>query len=161
MHGVKEPVNTCMMNIVTAAHARYKQQQALAAVQQTESVVISCMCCFHWVARRQAASFVRFPIQNLYWYTKCLSFNKRRNYDARIMHRVACGIVSAHKGRLNYYATLFSEEDMAFLRKVAAAPVAALHQVAAQHYMEQNASPLFLPDAHVTDVVRAAAHTSA
>lgn len=151
--GAAEPVNTCMTNIIKHAAENYVQQE-----DGSEPLVNTCMCCYHWVARRQAHRFVRFPLQNLFWYTKTLDLNKRRNYDARILHRLATALISPQGSAClqNYYATLFFEEELALFKAVAEAPVAELHLLFARHYYAQNGESLFLPDARITDAVRSA-----
>lgn len=156
--GVVEPVNTCMRNIIAQASEHFAVTVSEGAAAEDEAVLNTCMCCYHWVARRQFKDFVRFPMQNLFWYTRSLDFHKRRNYDARIIHRLAKA-VSTPQGTLhlrNYYATLFCDEELALLAVVASNPVSKLHDVFARYYFEQNNEPLFLPDAKITDAVRMA-----
>ena len=142
--GVDEPVNRWMQNILDAAQVRF----ALVGNAGTEATLVSCMCCYHWIARRQERTVVRFPLQNLYWYTKSMDLHNRRNYDARVMHRMAGTLTLS---TTNYYRALYSPEELEFLRAAAAAPIAEFHAVAARHYMAHNAEPLFLPDELVTE----------
>lgn len=152
--GIVEPVNTAMRNILSVPAPHSPRAEGDGAEQ--ERVVNTCMCCFHWVNKRQYNEFVRFPMQNLFWYTKSFSLLKRRNYDARILHRLARAVTQPQGPSAvhNFYITLFYEEEVALLQQVAAAPVAELHNLFARHYYEHNGSPLFLPDARVTDAVR-------
>jgi hypothetical protein len=154
-----EPVNTCMANVLLSAFLRFEttdcDTHADTHADLDEPVVVTCMCCYHWVSRRQYSEFVRMPLQNLFWYVKSLDFRKRRNYDARIMHRMARA-VCAPGPPANYYATLFSPAELAVLREAAAGPVTEFHNVLARHYYAANGEPLFLPNADVTDAVRSA-----
>lgn len=168
-----EPVNTCMSNVLAAAGLRFEDVHGVAADEahgaagdacpgdeHTEPVVVSCMCCYHWVCRRQFHDFVRMPLQNIYWYVKSLDFHKRRNYDARIMHRLARA-VSAPTTPVNFYSTLFSAAELAVLREAADGPVTEFHAVLARHYYANNGQPIFLPDAQITDAVRSATRPGA
>jgi hypothetical protein len=144
--GFDEPVNRWMQNILDAARMRF----ARVGKAGTEATLVSCMCCYHWIARRQEHTVVRFPLQNLYWYTKSLDLRSRRNYDARVMHRMAGTLTHS----TNYYRALFSPEELEFLREAAAAQIADFHAVAARHFVAHNADPLFLLDELVTEAVR-------
>lgn len=152
MYGVTEPVKICMLNLVCVARYMFTHTSGMHG----EAVVNSCMCCYHWVARRQLQPVVRLPMQNLFWYVKNFDFHGRRDYDARMLHRLAVGITSkqGRRGLLNYYATLFTPEDLSTLNKVAAAPISSLHDIVAAHYYTQNNSPLFVVEASIMEAVR-------
>ena len=159
--GVVEPVNTCMRNIVRHTKEHFAAVAGEGVAVEAEAIVNTCMCCYHWVARRQFKDFVRFPLQNLFWYTRSLDFHKRRNYDARIIHRLAQAVSSPQgmRGLCNYYATLFSDEELKMLSLVASRPVSELHDLFARHYYIQNGEPLFVPNSKVTEAVRMAVRT--
>lgn len=153
-HGVEESVNTCMRNLVCVAQCVFAQTANMTG----EVVVSSCMCCYHWVARRQLHDVVRLPMQNMFWYMKNFDFHGRRNYDARILHRLAVGLSSKHGPRAmrNYYVTLFDAEELDTLARVARSPVSSLHAIMAARYYEQNNSPLFVMEASIMEAVRTA-----
>lgn len=153
-HGVVEPVSTCMRNLVCVSNFVSQNTPGL----EGEAVVNSCMCCYHWVARRQLHNIVRLPMQNMYWYVKNVDHHGRRNYDARMLHRLAVAITSPHGERAlrNYYASLFDSDELTTLQNVARAPVSDLHDIVTMHYYTHNNNSLFVTEPSIMDAVRAA-----
>ena len=163
--GVVDPINTYMNNIVDHAEKVRAENPVTETTNNgsqskkevnTEPTFTSCMCCYHWISRRQYNAFVRLPLQNIYWYTKQIEFKCRRNYDARMMHRLARCLVMP-QGRLclqNYYANAFQPREIAMFAQVVECSVTGLHDIFARHFYDSSGKSLFIMDPKVMEAVR-------
>ena len=133
-----------------------------------EAMVVTCMCCHHWVFRsahrRTKARFL--PLQALRMYLVTLGEGRkpssRHVCDARILHRLSRSVVDVllvkehAAGLQNVYKTAFTEDEVRTLRAVAGAPVQQAHAVFALRWHLCSGGTLFVPTAGVAEAVREA-----
>ena len=55
-----------------------------------------CMCCYHWIARRQNVKIIPLPMQNLVWFMVTLEWceggKSKQRCDKRILQRMASSL---------------------------------------------------------------------
>ena len=92
------------------------------------------------VDKRPHTDYVRLLMQNTYWCVKSFDLGKRRNYDARITHRLTKALSTSH-GRndlVNYFYFSFSPEEIDIIMRVAAELVSDLHEIFNEYYYKST-----------------------
>lgn len=120
--GIKEPILTFCQNLIQEILKHiYKQKQEQQKVQVNNDAddlenfvpfIHCCMCCYHWIARRQDVEIVPLPMQNLLWFTVTLEWceggKSKQRCDKRVLQRMIKALAKPH----NIYRSLFSAREL-------------------------------------------------
>jgi len=113
-----------------------------------------CSCCHHWTCKRMAGARFLFPLQALKLHLQSMPFIEGKQLDTRVIFRLSVTLSRPNETPRNYMAGLFSESERRLFALIASGTVCDVtRRVAAAAYLD-NASPLFMPNARLTEMVR-------
>lgn len=153
-------------NIINSASQFFERYGS----NDTETRVVSCMCCQHWILRRRKrkttglATHSMLPLQALQKYVRCLDISseedrteKGEQLDARVVFRLASTLTQKVKeAKFNYFKTLFREEEMHLFSIISKHEPQRAHELTATHYFQANAGTSFYVSANVAELLRGA-----
>lgn len=164
------PVSRMTTTLLQNARLNYTLQQNEDTMQHVASpcshteatihtpCVITCMCCHHWIKRRQNLAVVPMPMQTLRWFLLTLQSCEHKRCDIRVIMRMARTITNNEN---NIYRSLFEETELCFLNNLTRSfQMTAKHRSAqikcciARFWHAQNGHSLFLPSAAVAEFLR-------
>lgn len=123
------------------------------------AVATTCMCCHHWVTRRQKQAITPFPMQNLHWFIKTLRCCENTRCDIRVITRMVC-CISRHKK--NHYRSLFLPAELDLMKSLTSLcknkpkpSIDTLKFLIGKFWHAQNNNTIFLPSAAIAELLRA------
>lgn len=123
-----------------------------------EPCVITCMCCHHWIKRRQRQAIVPLPMQTLRWFLLTLQSCEHKRCDIRVMLRMARTITTNYA---NIYRSLFESTELEFLHYLTSSYKNSSRHSSdqikcciARFWHSQNGHTLFLPSASIAELLR-------
>ena len=121
--------------------------------------VHSCICCFHWINRRQDRPITLLPMQSLLYFMLAVTSCDDKKCDKRVLNRLTKSIGGE---RDNFWRSMFSRQELKAIEYINQKRESCLRtgdefcikREFAAFYHAQNGGGMLLASSSITDLIR-------
>ena len=121
--------------------------------------VHSCICCFHWINRRQDCPITLIPMQSLLYFMLTVTSSDHKKCDKRVFNRLTKSIGEEQD---NFWRSIFSCQELKAIEYINQKRESCLHtgddfcikREFAGFYHVQNGGGILLASSSITDLIR-------
>lgn len=118
-----------------------------------------CICCFHWISRRQTRPVAVLPMQSLLYFMLCITSVENKKCDKRVLNRLTTSIAEEPN---NFWRCIFLEHELKAIELIARKRRQCMYEDRpfcikrefALLYQAQNGNSLLLSGSNIANLLR-------